>query len=127
VVVSRSADRGKTWKRHTAARTVGGAFFASVAARPGGHVAVLYYVKVGDQVSVKVVHSVDHGSTWSAPITIAGPFSWSHLTLSTDATPLGPYQQLTAFPDGYGAAIAVGNGSSGADRQDIVFVRLTET
>jgi len=127
VDVSRASDGGSTWRRTIAVRTSGTAFLASVAARPGGRVAVMYYERLGDAVSVRLVDSTDGGASWSSPLTLAGPFSWSSLKLKTDASPFGPYEDLTALADGYGAAFTVGNGSSSpGDRQDVVFVRLAD-
>jgi len=127
VIVSRSTDGGHTWRLKTAVTTAGRAFLASVAARPDGHVAVMYYRRSGDAVSVFLVDSADRGNSWSAPLTLAGPFSWSALTFKTDATPFGPYEDLTALPDGYGAAFTVGTGSrTSSNQEDVVFVRLTD-
>lgn len=122
VRVARSRDGGQSWSTTTAATVAGVAFEPSVAVRADGHAAVAFYELTGDVLSERAAATTDGAASWSPAASFAPDVSYSALSGSTDGSAVGPFQDLVALPDGYGAAFT----TLARGHAAVVYSRLVE-
>jgi hypothetical protein len=106
----RSRDGGRSWQ-HLTVGNFGDVGEPSVAAGPGGAVAVAFYelshTKAGLMAAVRIAVSSNHGRSWKQ-LSVGKPFSIRSLGPRDDTSPLGPTQGIAATPTGFVAAMTVG-------------------
>lgn len=114
VLVARSTDGGKRWRRSTVAEPAHGALLAAVAAEADGTVGVLFDALSPDQrhpghldLVPQLGVSKDQRN-WQVT-TLSQPFDANAVgDGSTDGSVVGPMQGLVALPRGFGASVTLG-------------------
>lgn len=116
--VATSHDAGRSWKSLGSLSTQIGATGGSIAepaiaAGPHSSVGLLFYdTDATGRLTPKVAVSGDGGKTW-ATADLGSAFDPSAVQDgSSDASPMGPYQDLVAVPGGFGAVVTRGAGTT---------------
>jgi hypothetical protein len=131
VLVSKSADGGRTWSRPTPAANVAGqAWLPTIAVDPHGTVGVMWYEarrdRTGDgqfTTDVWFAHSHDHGARWEQAH-LGGPFDMLSAGARNGRPFLGDYFGLAPLPEGFAAAFGESKPQSGDAHSAIFFARI---